>query len=366
LIGTCERHDEIPALVRRVTPQVLVVDLEPDPEEAMKGCENLSQLPLLVVVGPDDNVLLRRALRLGAREYITPELDLAEQLLGVFGRAAEERSPQAEGKLGKLVAVLGAKGGTGSTFVACQAGAALARLGASVAVADLHLRLGDVAVYLNVKPQYSLASLATDETVDAAYLRSVLVSHPSGLQVLAAPPRLEDGDRVDAAAIERTLALLRREADFIVADVPRDFDDRAIAVLDRADLILLVSTPEVPSLNRASLQIDLLLRLGYPPSRVRVVVNRDDREHTPPEKELEAFLHHPVDARLPNDFPSASACANEGRTIFATAGRSELAAALDGVARQINTWCGSPVTPRDPEARSGIRAIFSRKRNAAS
>jgi pilus assembly protein CpaE len=184
--------------------------------------------------------------------------------------------------------------------------------------------------------------------------------------VLAAPQRAEEGEGITAAAIENALGLLRQEVDFLVVDLTRDFDDRSIAVLDRADAILVVTTPEVPALNRASGLLDLLKRLGCSPTSTHVVVNRYGPRPALSRRDLETFLKHTVDAEIPNDYPNAVACANEGRTIWTVAPKSALASALSELAVRINGWCGAPLelAPEKPER--GLFGRFTRKRHGTA
>jgi pilus assembly protein CpaE len=183
--------------------------------------------------------------------------------------------------------------------------------------------------------------------------------------VLAAPQRAEEGDSVTAAAIENAIGLLRREVDFVVVDLARDFDDRSIAVLDRADAILVVTTPEVTALNRASGLLDLLRRMGCSPSTTHVVVNRYGPKRALAKRELEAFLKHAVDAEIPNDYPNAVSCANEGRTIWEVAPKSDLAAALSELAGRLSGWCGAPLEGVG-KTRGGLLRLFSRKRHGSA
>lgn len=350
-------------------PDAVFVDLELDAERALAHLEALpAPRPLLFVQGPDDPALIRRALRLGAREYLAPSEEPKEELLVAVERLLAERRAGAGAGPGvaPLLAVMGAKGGVGTTFVACQLSAALAERGARVAMMDSHLRLGDVALYFDLRPHYTLSSvaMATDD-VDSTYLQTLLVRHRSGVQVLAAPERPEEADVVSTEHVDRVLGILRQENDWVVVDTPRDFDERSVQVLDRATCIVLVTTCDVPALNHARLQLDLLQRLAYSPHKVRVVVNRMDRKAPVQGSEITDFLNRRYDLALPNDYPTTAACVNEGRSLRELAPRSALCAATGEVAAAAYGWCGVPA-PTARRARSGILGRLRRRRNGAS
>jgi len=254
----------------------------------------------------------------------------------------------------------------GASFLACQLSASLARLGEKVALADGHLRLGDVALYMNLSPQYTFASLASQaETIDSTYLRTTLAGHSSGVQVLATPSRPEEADAVGVGCVERVVRLLRSEFDWVIWDTPHEFDDRSVFILDRADSILVVTTPDVASLHHTRMQLDLLERLGRSPAEIRIVANRTERAASVSPRETREFLGRPADVSIPNDFPRATACVNEGRTLYDVGRRSPLDKALGELVALTRSWCGRPL-PRPPtRSRRGLVSRLRRRSDGA-
>jgi pilus assembly protein CpaE len=283
-------------------------------------------------------------------------------LIAAIQRVARDRAGSAEDHRAPLVAVMGAKGGVGASFVACQLSASLARLGGRVALVDGHLRLGDVALYLDLSPQYNFASLGSrSEAIDATYLHTTLDEHSSGVQVLAAPRRPEEGDTVGVRCVERVMGLLRQEFDWVIWDTPRAFDDRSVFVLDRADPVLLVTTPDVPAMNHARMHLDLLERLGRSPEEIRVVANRTERAASVSSREARKFLGRPADASIPNDFPRATTCVNEGRTLYEVGPRSALGKAMGELALLAHSWCGRPLPSAAARSKRGFLRRLRRR-----
>jgi pilus assembly protein CpaE len=310
----------------------------------------LAPRPVLFFHGPDDSRLILRAMRSGGCEYLAPAPDEERQLLAAIRRAAPEVSGARPLKQGALIALVGAKGGVGSTFTACQLAAALARLGGRTALVDGHLRHGDVALYLDLAPKYDFSSLAAgDHPIDGTYLRTTLAPHPSGIAVLAAPKLPEDGDAISAKRIADVLELLRLEYDWVIWDTPRDFDERSLCVLDQSDPILLVTTPDVPALNHARKQLDLLARLGHRKEAIRLVVNRVESRAAVSARDAGTFLKRPVDASIPNDYSRASACVNEGRALSDVAPRSTLERGFSELALAVHGWCGHATPAGSPK-----------------
>lgn len=344
-----ERVDALAARVMEARPDAVLISLERDPEAVFEAVEKLLMpRPLLFFHGPADSGLILRAMRAGAYEYIAPGPDAHAQLVTAIRRAARETDGPAPSRRCSLIALIGSKGGVGTTFAACQLAAALARQGGRTALVDGHFRQGDVALYLDLSPRYDLASLATrDEPIDSTYLHTAMVSHSSGVSVLAAPKSLEDAEAVDLACIDGVIGLLQSEFDWVVWDTPYDFDERSLRVLDQASPIVLVTTPDLAALNRMRIQLDVLARLGRSGDDVRIVLNRSESTASVSTRDAREFLKRPVDARIPNDYRRASACVNEGRTLSQAAPRSPIEVAMNELATFAHAWCDRPLpTPR--------------------
>ena len=134
-LGRVERVDDLSAEIERLRPRAVVLDLSVEADAVLSAYESIADRPALVSCGPDDSRLIRQALRLGARDYLTLDSDLREQLHRALGAIVEEGAGKfGEAKGASIVAVMGTKGGTGATFVACQLAAGLARSGAGTAL----------------------------------------------------------------------------------------------------------------------------------------------------------------------------------------------------------------------------------------
>jgi pilus assembly protein CpaE len=340
VLAHVDHLDDLAEAVADARPNALLVGLHENPREVFDALEKLlAPKPLLFFHGPDDSQLILQAMRFGAREYIAPGSDAENQLRAAVDRVAGEVTESSPPQQASLIALIGAKGGVGTSFLACQLGASLARMGGRTALVDGHMRHGDVALYLDLAPQYTISSLAMrSEPVDSTYMRTALAPHSSGVQVLAAPKRPEEADGVSVSCVEGVVSLLRSEFDWLVWDTPQDFDDRSLFILDQADSILLITTPDVPAMNHTRMQLELLERLGRSGGEIRIVLNRTERKASVSARDAKEFLDRPVDASIPNDYRRASACVNEGRTLHDVAPRSPLGQALGELALLNYSW----------------------------
>jgi pilus assembly protein CpaE len=353
--------------VQRHRPDALFIDLIEDADARLDELEALpGPRPLMLAAGPEDeSQLILRAMRLGAREYFPPELENEYAFQTTVERLVLQHTPGAtvDEAVAPVIAVMGAKGGVGATFVACKLAAALERMGGRTVVVDLNLRVGDVALYFDLHPRYTISSLASDhQEIDAAWLDTALEPHPSGVHLLAAPSRAEEADLIGVPQLERAVSLLRSEFDWVILDVSRSWDEISVRALDLAEQIFLVTVPDVPNLNHTRQHMDLLQRLGHPLEKIRLIANRYTKSAPVTGKDLVEFLGRSADLRIPNDYAKTLACVNEGRPLWEAAPKSELCAAYAKLADSAYDWC--KVARPDSGDRDGfthrLRSYFRR------
>jgi pilus assembly protein CpaE len=354
--------------VQTQRPDAVFTDLGLDPEGMLDLIDELSApRPLLFVCGPqEESTHILRAMRLGAREYFPPQPEEGAVRQAMDRLVLDSGVSPSHQQQAPIVAVMGAKGGVGATFTACQLAATLQALGGRTVVVDLNLPLGDVALHFDVQPAYSLAHVAQEtERLDATSLRTILQSHRSGVQILAAPTHVEEAELVGGADVDRVLTLLRSEFDWVVLDVSRSWNEASIRALDLADLILLVVLLDVPTLNHARQHLELLKRLGHSESKIRLVANRFSKDDSVTHRDFEQFLGKVPDARLPNDYPTTLVSVNQGKLVGEVAGRSGLHQAFVKLAKETYGWSGLP-QPHDARGeglRARVRHFFGKGNN---
>ena len=176
----------------------------------------------------------------------------------------------------RMVAVYAAKGGVGKTTLALNLAVALATAGVRTALVDGSLQYGDLRRLLRVDAgEPSICDLPTD-CVRASDLTRTMRRGPAGVDLLFAPPRLEMADMVTARDLDKILDLLRRTYQAVVVDTPSALNDTTLTILDMADVILQVLTPEPAALDSTRAAAAAFAAIGYPPAKVRIVINRAD------------------------------------------------------------------------------------------
>jgi len=210
---------------------------------------------------------------------------------------------------GKITVVFSAKGGVGKTTIAVNVGVGLAQMGRSTLLIDANLYFGDASVLLNVVSRRSLMDLADVYQVDAASVLQLMVAHESGLSLLSSPPEVE---RVEMLSTEIVIAAITAAAsgvEHVIIDTHSSFDETNLQILDMADSILLVTTPEVGATFNTSRFLSLADTLGYR-DKVTLILNRSESGIKP--EAVESNLGTHVEATVISAGRRAVSAANRG------------------------------------------------------
>jgi pilus assembly protein CpaE len=360
-------EEELHQCLRDRGADALLVDLGAAPHLVLDMLEShTSSGPAIFVSGPqDDSRLILRALKLGVREFFPPAPEALELEAAVERLLLAQPQPAATEHEAPILAVMGAKGGVGATAVTCQLAASLQRGGARAGIVDLNCPLGDVALHLDLRPTYTLASVLTHtDEFDITYLRSLLEEHSSGLQVLAAPERVEENELVRGEHVERVLSFLRQDVDWVVVDVARSWNEASVRALDLATEILLVTSLDVTALAHTRQHLDLLRRLGHGDEKIHLVANRHDAADAVTDGDFTEFVGQPYDVALPNAYARAVEAVNSGKTLAQIDPKGELTCAFERFASDVHRWCrvdpGSSKPEEDQTLGRRVRRLFRR------
>jgi pilus assembly protein CpaE len=192
-------------------------------------------------------------------------------------RTHDDRRARVSGVGPVVVAVYAPKGGVGKTTIAFNLAVAMAqRVGRRTALVDGSLQFGDLRAFMRVPADApSIFDLPTDRIQETDFT-SVLWRDPSGVDILLAPPRVEMAEMIAAADVEKALSFLRRLYDAIVIDTPSTLNDTTLALLDGSDIVLQIVTYDHTTIRNTVVAAEAFRAMGYPPERVRYVVNRAD------------------------------------------------------------------------------------------
>jgi len=296
--------EDVPQVLTRDF-DVVIVDLDSDLEYALELVKSICIHGLataIVYSEQRDPELLLRAMRAGAREFLTLPFD-RDTMAEALTRASALRSavrPEIRAD-GKLLVFLSAKGGSGVTTLACNSAVALAEdSGQKTLLIDLNLPLGDAAINLGIRPEHSVVSaLENFKRLDASFLNSLLERHGSGLSVLAAPSELAP-THVSDDAIDKLLEIARQNFDFVVVDAGSRLDLQSTRLFDKTATLYLVVQIGVAELRNSN---RLIARLATAGPKLEIVLNRYDPKNLEiSEEQITKALTRPAEWKIPNNY----------------------------------------------------------------
>jgi pilus assembly protein CpaE len=290
-------------------PNVVLLNVDCDPDLAFNLVENLSANVRTYVMAYSSNADMKVAvhlMRAGAHEFFTAPIDSVE-IAAAMERAAEHyaAATQEARAASRLFVFLGTKGGCGVTTLAANFALALAQESeGNTLLIDFGLPLGDVAINLGIKTEYSVANaLQYPDRLDAKLLSTLVVKHSTGLSVLAAPSEFSDytapGDSID-----KLVSVACQAYDFVVADVGSRVDLFNTSLFDKLAIIYLITQVGISELLNANRMVSKFFFTRD--QTLQVVLNRyKPSDLLFDEKKIAEALTRPPQWKIPDDYAAA-------------------------------------------------------------
>ena len=294
--------------------------------------------PATIVIGPrDDLAVMRTAMHAGARDFLSYPVALHEIQQAVQRIIQEKQAGQ--GSAHQTIAVINAKGGSGSTVIATNLAHIIAtRLEIPVALLDLNIQFGSLALYLDLRPTRDIVeALNAAELLDALALEGYMTKHKSGLNLLAAPlNRLVLPDEISPEHLNRLLEVVHQTYTRIVIDLPHQIDAVSTVALAQSTMVVVVMLQSLASMRDAKRLLEILQReMEITKDRIIVAVNRYHPKHPITLDAIGQTLQQPPFALIPNDYARTEASINQGVPLLDFEPSAAVTRALLRLARQI-------------------------------
>ncbi len=315
-------------------PNVVLMDINMPDMDGIQATEVIvKEVPIaqiIIVSVNSDTDYLRRAMLAGARDFLSKppsadELINTIRRLGEMSRQREQMLATAppsgpvvvggarRGPEGRIITVYSPKGGVGCTTIAANLAVALQSDETKVLVVDANLQFGDIGVFFNLKGKHSLVSLtARADEMEEEFTQSVLIAHSSGVKVILGPPTPEDADLVTPSTLKKVLERLREMFAYVIVDTSSVLRDVEISLFDVSDRVILVASPDIPSLANVKKFFDLAVKLEYPPEKTILIMNRVDKRAGIQPASVEETLKHPVKGQILVDEKTVLQSINNG------------------------------------------------------
>ena len=366
------------ALRRAADFALVIVDVGPGPRSGVDVCREmrrtaaLSAVPVLCMSQTTDVEERVRYLEAGADDVVGKPFDARElearvEALLVRFQRSRDLAPLVhtddEGPARRsIIACFSPKGGVGTTMIAVSVATSLAAqaLG-KVLIFDFDLQFGQVATHLNLKPQLTLADLAHDEQSlrEPDLLRTYAIKHDSGLDVIAAPGSPEAARDITPEQVNLALSTARTAYETVVIDAGSDLDERSLAVLERAEAVVIPIVPEIGALKALHSLLDYLTEVGSAAAAATFVLNHQFAREMLSMKQIEAAIGTKIEAEIPYDPGLYLKAINEGVPIVRSAPTSPPARALARLAAIATGGPEAAVTTHDE--RRGRLGAFRRR-----
>lgn len=305
-------------------------------------------LPLVVIIGPENIQNSNSVVLSGARAFITTPIDINNldktlnrviELSSRYAHQADEipTAPKNDTVKGETFVVFSPKGGVGCTTVATNLAISMRKRYGDVLLLDAKFLFGHVTLALNIRTANSIVDLLGHASnLDEGLIRQVALPHPSGIDVLPAPNSLSEGQGIRPGDLFNVLKALKEIYDVIIIDAGNYLDENTVTLMDAATYILVVLTPEIASMRDTRKYLDITRSLGYPKSKVKLILNKSGRRAGMHKDEIERVIKSPVIGTISLDNNAMPSSINEGVPIVTKKQRHEISRAFTRLAKDLS------------------------------
>lgn len=325
--GVAKSGKEGIELSQEYDPDVVLMDINMPDMDGISATEailrKLPHVQVIILSVQGDQNYMRRAMLAGARDFLTKP-PMADELISAIRRAGEmaekERTKLVQARnvsasaavqvasgfsltQGKVITIYSPKGGTGCTTIAVNLALALHNEDTRATLVDGNFQYGDVAVFVNEQGKNTIVDIATRvDELDPEIVESVMINHAaSGIHILAAPSRPEHAEKISGDQFSQLIDYLRQMYAYVVVDTTPILTDITLTAIDKSDVIVLVTTQDIPSIKNSRLFLDLLQTMGIDRERIVFTMNRFDKRIAITPERVGDNLKQQVAAVIPLD-----------------------------------------------------------------
>lgn len=349
VVGEAENGNKAIEVVNEFQPDVVLMDINMPEKDGIKATEEITlnrpDATVIIMSVQKEQEYMKKAMHAGAREFLckpftseelTDTIIKAYELDNKRKEKANASKPQEQFQ-SKVITVYSSKGGVGKTTVASNLAVSLARITKKrVALVDMDLQFGDVAIILNVSVKNTINDLIKDiGQTDSKEIDEYLVTHFSGVRVLPAPVKPEYAEYITAQHVDKIIKMLKESYHYVIVDTSANFEETVLSVLDISDKILFLSTLDLPTIKNVKAGMEVMDSLKYPKDKIKIVLNKASEQYGIKYKDFENVLKQEIWAYIPEDSQTVITSANKGFPFVMTRTETKVAKAILGIAENI-------------------------------
>ena len=380
VIGEAADGESAYQLAEELRPDVILMDINLPRMDGITSSEKISldvpESAIIIISIQGEQEYMRKAMAAGAKEYLVKPFsssELSDSIRKVNATNQKRRLYLLPGKevptksfipkRGKAITFFSTKGGMGKTTIACNLAVSLAQSTQKrVALLDMALTAGDVAVMLNISVNSTIADLVQEQdNMDFSLVDSFMIPHLTGVRILPAPTGPEQAELIHTDHIEQLISILKQNFDYIIIDTAPTYSEINLALMENSDHILVLLTQELPALKHAKTAMDIFGTLNYT-AKVQLLLNKANREDGIKISDLEQSLNIPMTAIIPDEQKTVRQSINKGLPFVMTQPSSRITQAFNEL-REILQPTGKTLTDSTeisvPAKKSFIGKLFT-------
>ena len=351
VVGEAEKAEEAMEVIDEAGPEVVLIDSQIT-GDGYKLAENIvKEYPTLTIIMIEQELkeeTMRKSIFAGAKDVLIYPFSPSKLVDSIYRSHQIEKKkevfqrdkPRARRKSrqGQVVTVFSTKGGVGKTFVAANLAVALAQhTKERVVLVDLDLDFGNAALALNIIPRYTISDIINEiRNLDQDLIESYLIPHKSGIKVLPANAQPQMAEFINSEHIGLILKVLQSAFDYVIVDMPARFCEPVNPAFQVADLLFLITTPEVSTVRNVKASLVALNELNYPKAKIKVLLNKAESRGEIKQKDVETTLNHSLYSVLPADYKMVNSSLNKGIPVVLLYPKAKVSRGFNELARLVS------------------------------